>query len=155
MSATIKYIISIVICLAIGGVSGALSSEPITSWYLTLNKPSWNPPNYLFGPVWTTLYIMMAIALARIWSSPSGELRNTAIWVFAIQLFLNFWWSIIFFNFKMMGWALVEIVAMWLAIATTIYYFSKIDKTAAFLLVPYLLWVSFATFLNFTLWRLN
>ncbi len=155
MNFTKKLIISIVACVAIGGLSGALTAGSISSWYLTLQKPSWNPPNGIFAPVWTTLYIAMGIAFARIWNKPASDLKTTAMLLFAAQLFLNFWWSIIFFNVRELGWALVEILLMWSAIVATIFYFSKLDRTAMALMIPYICWVSFATFLNFTIWKLN
>jgi translocator protein len=155
MSFTLKLIISIVVCLAIGGISGGFTAGAINTWYVTLQKPSWNPPNTIFAPVWTTLYIGMAIAFARIWDKADSDLKTSAMILFGVQLFLNFWWSIIFFNFRTLGWALVEIGVMWLAIVATIFYFSKLDRIAMALLIPYIAWVSFAAFLNFTLWRMN
>lgn len=156
MNTYLKLIISIIVCLAVGGISGYLTTSEITTWYATLQKPSFNPPNYLFGPVWTTLYILMAIALWLIWKSDAPEaLKNKAMLLFGIQLILNFFWSIIFFSLHQLGFALVEIIAMWVFILLSILAFYPISKTAAFLLIPYLLWVSFASVLNFSIWRLN
>ncbi|MFN8115039.1 MAG: TspO/MBR family protein [Bacteroidia bacterium] len=120
-----------------------------------MNKPSFNPPNYLFGPVWTTLYILMGISLYMILQSDSNELRKKAVTIFSIQLFLNFCWSFIFFNFQSLGLAFVEIILMWISILTMIIIFYKINKTAALFQIPYLLWVSFASILNGSIWYLN
>lgn len=142
--------------LIVGGVSGLFTATGVESWYQTINKPSWNPPNWVFAPVWTTLYIMMGVALFLVWKSDSSEiLKRTAITLFTIQLFLNFFWSFIFFGQQEIGWALVEIIAMWLFILLTIFAFANVSKLAAWLLVPYISWVSFATILNYTIWKLN
>jgi translocator protein len=156
MNQILKFIIALVAPLMVGGISGYFTASEIKSWYILLNKPSWNPPNYLFGPVWTTLYILMGYAFYRIWvSKGSSEMKNWAIGLFIVQLILNFFWSFIFFKQHNLGWAFVEIIAMWLAILCTMIAFSKIDKPAAWLLVPYISWVSFATILNYTIWQLN
>lgn len=121
-------------------------------WYAGLNKPSWNPPAWLFGPAWTTLYTLMAIAAWLVWKRV-GFTR--ALGLYFVQLILNAAWTPIFFGAHALGWALFEIVIMWIAILLTLLSFLRVQKTAGLLLVPYLAWVSFATFLNFTLWRLN
>jgi translocator protein len=152
----IKFIVSLLVPLAVGGVAGWLTVPEIAGWYAGLNKPSFNPPNYLFGPVWTTLYAMMGIAFFLIWKADADAgLKKTAMILFAVQLVLNFFWSLIFFNAHQLGWALVEIIAMWLFILLTIFSFGKISSLAAWLLVPYICWVSFATVLNAALWKLN
>jgi translocator protein len=151
-----KLIIALLIPLAVGGASGFFTASGVQTWYTTIQKPYWNPPNWIFGPVWTSLYIMMGIALFLVWKEEcSGVLKKTAIALFAIQLILNFFWSLIFFGMHQPGWALVEIIAMWLAILATIFAFANVNKTAAWLLVPYIAWVSFATILNYTLWKIN
>lgn len=156
MNQVLKFIIALAAPLLVGGIAGYFTASEIKSWYILLNKPSWNPPNYLFGPAWTTLYILMGYAFYRIWVSKGGsEMKNWAIVLFVVQLVLNFFWSFIFFKQHNLGWAFVEIIAMWLAILCTIIAFSKIDKPAAWLLVPYISWVSFATILNYTIWQLN
>lgn len=156
MNKTVKLIIAIAIPLAVGATSGFFTVTGVTSWYQTINKPSWNPPSWLFGPVWTTLYIIMGIALYIVWKSPvNDKLKKTAITLFAIQLVLNFFWSFIFFDQHQPGWALVEIIMMWVFILLTIFSFARVSKTAAWLLVPYISWVSFATILNYTIWKLN
>ncbi len=121
-------------------------------WYAGLNKPLWNPPAWLFGPAWTTLYTLMAIAAWLVWKRV-GFTR--ALGFYFVQLILNAAWTPIFFGAHALGWALFEIVIMWIAILLTLLSFLRVQKTAGLLLVPYLAWVSFATFLNFTLWRLN
>ncbi len=156
MNNILKLVIAIAIPLIVGSTSGFFTITGVESWYQTIQKPSWNPPSWIFGPVWTSLYIMMGIALFLIWKSPmSSDVKRTAILLFAIQLVLNFFWSFIFFNQHQIGWALVEIIALWLLILLTIFAFAKINTTAAWLLVPYISWVSFASILNFTIWKLN
>ena len=151
-----KFIISLLIPLAVGGISGFFTTKAIPGWYAQLNKPWFNPPNWLFSPVWTSLYIMMGIALWLVWKSDAPQiLKRRAIYLFAAQLVLNFFWSLIFFNLHQIGWALVEIVAMWGMILLSIVAFAKINKAAAWLLVPYISWVSFATILNYSIWQLN
>lgn len=156
MNNTIRLIISLAIPLAIGGISGFFTVSGVEGWYQTINKPSWNPPNSIFGPVWTTLYILMGIALFLVWKADTSiELKKIAVALFAVQLVLNFFWSFIFFQLHQPGWALVEIIAMWVFILLTIFAFAQVNKTAAWLLVPYISWVSFATILNYTIWKLN
>jgi translocator protein len=156
MNNTVKLIIAIAIPLIIGGTSGFFTATGVGAWYQTINKPSWNPPNWIFGPVWTTLYVMMGIALFLVWKADtSNELKKIAILLFSIQLLLNFFWSFIFFYQQAPGWAVVEIIILWLFILFTIFAFAQVNKTAAWLLVPYISWVSFAAILNYTIWKLN
>jgi tryptophan-rich sensory protein len=156
MNNTVKFIIAIAIPLVVGFASGFFTITGAGSWYQTIQRPSWNPPNRVFGPVWTTLYILMGIALFIIWKADAGiKMKKQAILLFTIQLTLNFFWSFIFFNQQQPGWAFAEIVILWVFILLTIFAFAKINKTAAWLLVPYISWVSFASILNFTIWRLN
>ena len=151
-----KFIISLLIPLAVGGISGFFTVKAIPGWYARLNKPWFNPPNWLFSPVWTSLYIMMGIALWLVWKSDAPQkLKQRAIYLFAAQLVLNFFWSLIFFNLHQIGWALVEIIAMWGMILFSILAFAKVNKAAAWLQVPYISWVSFATILNYSIWQLN
>ena len=120
-------ILPVIICIAlpliVGSVSGIATSGNITTWYATLNKPAFNPPNYLFGPVWTALYLMMGISLFMIWRSPPGDARNYALAIFVIQLVLNFGWSFIFFHFKQVGWAFFEIILVWISVLAMIIIF--------------------------------
>jgi len=152
----LKIIISIVVCMAVGFSSGLVTAEAIPNWYADLNKPFFNPPNWLFAPAWTILYILMGIAAGRVWNKgwDQKEVR-TALLIFIIQLLLNGAWTLIFFGLKEPVWALVEILILWIMILICILQFKKIDKTAAWLMVPYLLWVTFATALNFCIWQLN
>ena len=151
-----KLIIAILACEAIGFTSGLIGSAAMNTWFDNLQKPSWNPPAYLFAPVWTLLYALMGIAFWLIWKNETPAANKRSAYVaFALQLFLNFWWSIIFFRFQSPFFALIEILMLLAIILLTIFHFSKISKTAAYLLVPYVLWVSFASFLNYTLWSLN
>ncbi len=156
LSTAWKFIIAILLCESVGIISGLLSSANNNLWFDTLNKPIWNPPAYLFGPVWTTLYLLMGISLGIIWNNKASELNKLKAYIlYALQLFLNFWWSIFFFHFHSPALALVDIVLMAIIIILTIFSFSYFSKPAAWLLVPYIAWVSFATILNFTIWNLN
>jgi translocator protein len=128
---------------------------PPGAWYESLNKPTWQPPNWLFGPVWTVLYLMIATSGWLIWKKVGFEAAILPFAVFALQLCLNAAWTPIFFGMQRLGFALVVIGLLWVAIVWMIALFRPISSQAALLLLPYLAWVSFATFLNFTLWRLN
>jgi len=150
----LKLIGAIVLCEAIGSL-GALATTPnITSWYATLTKPSFSPPNWLFAPAWGILYALMGIALYLVWESNKKN-KKTAYAVFSAQLALNLAWSVIFFGFHAMTAAFVEIVVMWVLILLTILSFRKISKAAAYLLIPYILWVTFASTLNLAVVILN
>jgi tryptophan-rich sensory protein len=128
----------------------------IPTWYAALVKPPLNPPSWVFGPVWTILYALMGIAAFLIWQKlEKNKKAKESLMLFGLQLTLNTLWSIVFFGLQMPGLAFIIIVMMWLAIAGTIFSFAKISRTAAYLLVPYLIWVSFASYLNFGLWFLN
>lgn len=124
-------------------------------WYREMRKPSWTPPDWAFGAVWTVLYIMIAIAGWRAWEIGSGQVLNIAIAVYAVQLFLNAAWSAIFFGMRRMRWALYEVAILWLAVALNIYFFFQIDSVAGWLLVPYLVWVTTAACLNASVLKLN
>jgi translocator protein len=151
-----KFLIAILVCEGVGIASGLLSQGEIASWFNTLNKPTWTPPSSLFGPVWTILYFLMGMSLWLVWKVYATEShKRNAVTIFAIQLFLNFWWSIIFFKFHSPGIALIDIFLMAITISLTIYYFSFISRLAAWLLVPYIAWVSFATVLNYNIWWMN
>jgi translocator protein len=142
--------------LAVGACSSFFTRDGIRSWYRTIERPSWNPPDGVFGPVWTGLYAMMGAALVQVVRSDRTTMtRRVGLGLFAVQLVLNFGWSWIFFvNHDLRG-ALIEIVALWLAIAATIAAFAATRRSAGVLLVPYLAWVSFATVLTGTIWRMN
>jgi len=151
----LTLLICILIPLIIGSIAGIANVGNVNEWYVKLIKPSFNPPGYLFGPVWTILYVLLGLSLYMIWKSPTGKNRSQALLIFSIQMFLNFIWTFIFFYFKQTGLALVDIILLWIFIITMILVFKCINKTAAFIQIPYLLWVSFATVLNASIWILN
>ena len=125
------------------------------SWYAALSKPAWNPPAWIFGPAWTLLYCLMATAAWLVWKKGGFAKQRTALSLYFSQLALNAVWTPIFFGAHQIGIALIVIIALWLAILVTLISFGRVQKTAGLLFVPYLAWVTFATALNFTLWRLN
>ncbi len=145
----------LVICLGISVAGGAATASSVGTWYQTLQKPSFNPPNWLFAPVWTALYIMIAVAGWRVWRAHGLRGARAAMALFAVQLALNLAWSFLFFGYRMIGAALIEIVLLLMAILVTTVLFWKRDRLAGMLFVPYAGWVAFATILNFALWRLN
>ena len=156
MNNTVKLVISVALPLAVGGLSGYATARGVSTWYPTLVKPSFNPPAWVFGPVWTLLYIMMGIAAFLVWRRGlDADGVKIALTVFAIQLALNGLWSILFFGLQAPGWALAEIILLWMAIGITTLLFWRVDHTAGLLLLPYWAWVSFATVLNASLWWLN
>ncbi len=155
MKKVFTFLVCLAIPLAVVGISGFATSTGLDSWYSTLNKPSFNPPGWLFAPVWTTLYALMGIGLYLIYTSPKSEERNNALRIFSIQLALNFIWSFLFFYFEKPGLALIEIVMMWVSILMMIFYFRKVNTIARNIQIPYLLWVSFASVLNASIWWLN
>jgi tryptophan-rich sensory protein len=142
-------------CVGGGAFVGVLTAGGDSAWYRMLEKPSWNPPSWVFGPVWTTLYAAMGIAAWRVWRQGGWGRHPGALTAFVVQLLLNFAWSFIFFGAQQVGWALVEIVCLWAAIVGTIWLFRDVDRPAAWLLVPYLAWVTFATALNAAIYRLQ
>lgn len=143
----------VVICLVISGIAGWVTGDNIAGWYTPLQKPSFNPPSWIFGPVWTVLYIMIGIAGGLLWTM--RDTHPAAFWVYVLQLVFNFAWSFIFFGAHQIGWAYVDILLLWVSIILTIVFAFNASKVAAMLLVPYLGWVTFACVLNFMLWRLN
>lgn len=150
-----KLAFSLIIC-QLAGVLGSLFTIPaIPTWYQTLNKPSFTPPNWIFSPVWISLFVLMGISLFLIWRRPDHPKFKLAIGVFLIQLILNIFWSIAFFGLKSPLLGLIDILLLWMAILLTILTFFKVSRWAGLLLIPYLLWVSFATLLNVFLWILN
>ncbi|MCX6279076.1 MAG: tryptophan-rich sensory protein [Bacteroidetes bacterium] len=150
-----KLIASLLLPLGVGGIAGMFTAEAIPGWYATLNQPSFNPPNSVFGPVWTTLYTIMGISLFMIWRLEAGKERNHAILIFMVQLLLNFCWSFFFFYFNMIGVALLDIIVLWITIIIMLVHFYKIKPLAAYINIPYLLWVTFATALNIAYFFLN
>ena len=155
MKKRLELSLCILIPLFIGAIAGYYTSTSITTWYVTLNKPSFNPPNYLFGPVWTLLYILMGISLFIVLNKAKDAEKSKIYFAFSIQLILNFLWSFLFFKFQQLGLALAEILLMWCSILFMIIVFYKTNKFAALINIPYLLWVSFATILTYSIYTLN
>lgn len=151
-----KLITSVLFCELIGVAGTPFTMAAIPTWYGTLTKPSFSPPNWLFGPVWTVLYFLMGISLYLIWKQGwKNKKIKKAIMFFLAQLTLNFLWSILFFGLRLPWLGMVDIVALWLLIAITIKKFYPLSKLASYLLIPYLVWVSFAAILNFAIVILN
>lgn len=148
-------VVILIICFAAAGLGSVATTPNIPTWFATLAKPSWNPPNWLFGPVWTVLYICMAVAAWLVWRQGGWGQAHWPLTLFSVQLALNAAWSWIFFGFHMPGAAFVEVLILLAAIAATAVAFWPKSKAAAILMSPYLLWVAFASVLNFTIWRLN
>ncbi len=142
-------------CLAVSGVGGAITATSVGDWYQTLQKPSFNPPDWVFAPVWTTLYVLMAIAGWRVWRHPRSSARRRALLVFAAQLALNLLWSLLFFGLQRIDLALIEIAVLLLCIIVTAVLFWRIEALAGLLFVPYVAWVGYAAVLNGSLWLLN
>lgn len=154
----ITRIISVVLtCLAIGYLSGNVTQSSITTWYPTLVKPSFNPPNWIFAPVWSLLFTMMGVAAGLVWNhiESEKEVVKKALIFFIIQLALNALWSYLFFGLQNPLLAGIEIILLWLMIYETYLKFSKINKISGYLMLPYLAWVSFAMILNWSIWWLN
>ncbi|MFH1589085.1 MAG: TspO/MBR family protein [archaeon] len=149
-----KLIAAIIITQLAGIIGSFFTVSSVSTWYVTLNKPFFNPPSWLFGPVWIILYLMMGVALYIVWNNRTKK-SNTALTLFGIQLVLNSLWSILFFGLKNPLLAFIEIIILWVLILFTIIYFKKESKTAAYLLIPYILWVSFAAILNLAIFLLN
>ena len=156
MTRLTKLIISIAFCLSIAFLGSYFTITKIPTWYATLNKPSFNPPNKIFGPVWTFLYLNMGISLYMVWSrgTKNKQVRE-AIWLFIAQITLNLFWSIFFFGLESPLLGLLDIVFLWFFVVFTIRSFYKISKNAGLILIPYLVWISFAALLNFFVYILN
>lgn len=143
------------VCIGAAAVGGAVTYPRIESWYAALTKPPWTPPGWLFGPVWSVLYGSMALSAWLVWRRQGFAAAGLPLLLFAVQLFLNLMWSVLFFGLKSPGLALLDIVLLLVAIAATLVSFWRRSAAAGGLLVPYLAWVGFATALNFAIWRLN
>ena len=152
---TIGLILWMAACVGGGALVGYSTAGGDSTWYQALAKPSWTPPSWLFGPVWTMLYAAMAVAAWRVWRRGGWSAQSAPLMAFVAQLLLNFAWSFLFFGARQIGWALIEIAALWVAIAGTIWLFRGVDRPAAWLLVPYLGWVTFATALTAAIYRLQ
>ncbi len=141
--------------LAVGAAGGAITAPAIPTWYRSLRKPAWNPPDAVFGPVWTVLYLAMGVALALVRRRADADRRRLPVRLFGLQLGLNFAWSAVFFGLRRPGAAVAVIVPLWLSIAATTVEFWRVRRLAGLLLLPYLAWTTFATALNVAVWRLN
>lgn len=157
MQKYLRIIYVVAICLAVGYLSSLVTADGVKTWYPTLEKPFFNPPNWIFAPVWTLLYIMMGIAGGLVWNQleTNKEIVKKALLFFTIQLLLNALWSYLFFGLHNILLAMIEIILLLLIIFETYWIFKKIDKTAGKLLIPYIVWVSFATILTISIYILN
>jgi tryptophan-rich sensory protein len=151
----LKLVASIILCQLAGFLGSLFTTPAIPTWYATLNKPSFTPPNWIFSPVWISLFILMGISLFMVWRRRNHPRFRTALIFFFVQLILNVLWSASFFGLRSPLLGLIDIVLLWIVILLTIQNFLNVSKIAGILLIPYFLWVSFATLLNFSLWFLN
>jgi tryptophan-rich sensory protein len=151
----ISLLFWIALCFAVAGVSGSWTASEVPGWYRTLTRPAIAPPNWVFGPVWTLLYLLMAVAAWQVSQSAASPLRTWGLALFLVQLALNFWWSPIFFRQHALGAALVEVVFLWAAIGATTLIFARVSQAAAWMMAPYWAWVTFASVLNEEFWRVN
>lgn len=148
--------ISVGVCLLIGFLSGFATQSSVNDWYVHLNKPGFTPPNWVFGPAWTVFYIMMGISAGIVWSKGFyHKWVKTALYHFGFQLLFNGLWSVVFFGFQNPFWALIVILVLMMLILGTIRWFHVVSKLASYLLIPYFLWVCFASLLNYRIWMLN
>jgi translocator protein len=145
----------VVVCFTAAGIGSLFTSNSVNTWYTQLRKPEWTPPNWIFGPAWTTLYLMMAISAWLVWRSSDSYSARFALALFAIQLVLNTMWSIVFFGLHEVGPAFGEILLLWMMIIATAVAFLPFSLLAAWLLIPYIVWVAFASYLNFRIWQMN
>jgi tryptophan-rich sensory protein len=152
----LKFVFAIIICQLAGVIGGVFTSKSVDTWYTTLQKPGLTPPGGIIGIVWICLFVLMGISLYIVWEKfPKNKKAKNALILFGVQLALNMLWSVFFFGMKSPFFALIDIVVLWLLILATIFKFYRISKISAYLLVPYILWVSFASYLNFSIWRIN
>ena len=156
MKKTSRLLLSVAVCLLIGFLGSLVTTPSVSTWFSTVNKPSFSPPNWLFAPVWTILFILMGISAYLVWNKGlKKKAVKEALLIFVFQLVLNFLWSLFFFGLHQPFLASLEIIVLWVAILLTILKFRKISAAAGYLLLPYIAWVTFASFLNFTIARLN
>jgi len=152
----VKLIAAVLIASAAGLIGSIFTSSSVSTWYTTLTKPWFNPPGWVFGPVWTVLYVLMGISAYLVWIKGFDNKEvKIALGVFGVQLVLNAVWSFLFFGLQSPFYALIEIGVLWIAITATMFVFYRINKTAMYLLIPYIVWVSFAAVLNYSIWILN
>jgi tryptophan-rich sensory protein len=151
-----KLLASLVLCFGAAAIGSMVTRPAVASWYVTVQKPVFSPPNEVFAPVWTILYLLMAVALYLVWHKRENGVRdNLALQLFAVQLTLNVFWSVVFFGLHSIGGGLIVICLLGMTLLATIRRFGSISRFAAACLIPYFLWLSFATVLNFAIWRLN
>ncbi|WP_445456767.1 TspO/MBR family protein [Flavobacterium sp. HNIBRBA15423] len=157
MQKYLRIVYVVAICLAVGYLSSLVTAESVKTWYPTLKKPFFNPPNWIFAPVWSLLYVLMGIAGGLVWNQLENnrELVKKGLFFFTVQLLLNALWSYLFFGLHNILLAVIEIILLWLIVFETYLIFKKIDKTAAKLFIPYILWISFATILTIFIYILN
>lgn len=157
MKKKLSYIaIAVFICVIVGFLSSFATQTSVNTWYATLNKPSFNPPNSVFAPVWSVLYVMMGVSAGLVWAKGLHHIWvKTALYHFGFQLLYNAMWSIVFFGLREPFWALLVILVLLVLIVLTFKWFYVVSKPAAYLLVPYFLWICFATALNYKIWELN
>lgn len=179
MGKIIKFVLSLIICEAAGAIGGWFTASAIADWYVGINKPSWTPNGSVIGVVWTVLYMVMGVALYLAWNKnfkvnlpESGKIRKpwnklseklymgewrdaNVVLIFAAQLILNISWSAIFFGLRQPGWAFFELLALWVAAAYTIVNFYRVSKPAGLVLIPYIIWLTFAGYLNYSIWMMN
>jgi len=148
-------VLFVALCLGIGALGAAVTETSVETWYAGLAKPSFNPPDAVFGPVWTVLYILMGVAAWRVWRIADRDIARGPLTLFALQLALNLGWSVVFFGLQKIGAAVATIVVLDVAILVTMLAFRTIDRVAALLMAPYLAWATFATVLNIAIWQLN
>ena len=151
----LTFIVFIILCFTAAALGSIFTNSSLKSWYPSIKKPSWNPPNRIFAPVWTGLYMMMAVAGWMVWERLPQKGFSLPMALFFVQLVLNTIWSMVFFGLRNPGWAFVEVVLLWIVIILTMISFWTVYWVAGALFLPYFLWVSFAAVLNFTIWRLN
>jgi tryptophan-rich sensory protein len=152
----LKLVVAVALPLLVGGLSGAVTARSVATWYPTLVKPSFNPPPWIFGPVWTVLYVAMGVAAFLVWRRGLAvDGVRAALVLFLVQLALNGLWTLLFFGLRSPAWAFAEILVLWLLIGATTWAFWRVSPTAGALMLPYWAWVSFATVLNGAIWRLN
>jgi tryptophan-rich sensory protein len=149
------FVVLLFVCFAVAGAGAGVTTPSIAGWYASLSKPTWTPPNWLFGPVWTLLYLSMAVAAWLVWLRTDRKNVVVPLGLFGIQLFLNGLWSWLFFGYHHPGAAFIDVVALWVTIAVVALVFWRFSVPAGLLFLPYLAWVSYAAALNFAIWRLN
>ena len=147
--------IFVALCLLVSAAGGVVTATSVDTWYQALAKPSFNPPDWVFAPVWTTLYFLMGVSGWRVWRRSASRATRGALALFGLQLFLNFAWSALFFGFQRIDLALIDIVILFVAIVANMILFWRIERLATLLLVPYAAWVVFAIVLNVFIWLLN